>query len=116
LRSKADEALRAAEHELKGLPFTMVLPAASSARESLQRMPRRINALRTIEAVRLFAAKHGRLPKSLDEIKDVPVPVDLFTGKPFSYRLEGETAIVDLPQLPSQSIQDARRYEITLRK
>ena len=117
LRAKSRRArLRAAEHEGRGLPFIQMLPAVSTARESLRRMPRRIDALRTIEAVRLFAAAHGRLPKSLDEIKDVPVPVDVLTDKPFPYRLEGETAILDFPQLPNQSPQDARRYEITLRK
>jgi len=116
LRAKAEDALRAAEHEGRGLPFIRMLPAVSTARESLRRMPRRIDALRTIEALRLFAAANGRLPKSLDEIKDVPVPVDLLTDKPFPYRLEGETAILDFPQLPNQSPQDARRYEITLRK
>lgn len=116
LRAQVEDVVQQAEKQGKGLPFIRMLPAVANARESLKRAPRRIDALRTVEALRLFAAKHGRLPKSLDEIQDVPVPVDVLTGQPFPYRLEGDKAILDVPQLPNQHISDARRYEITLRK
>ena len=54
------------------------------------RMDRRVAALRCVEAVRLYAAAHdGKLPPSLDEIKDVPVPRDPVDDKPFGYRLVG---------------------------
>lgn len=116
VRDKVEEIARQAEHEGKGVPFVKVLPAVTGAQESLKRMPRRIDLLRTLEALRLFAAAHGRLPKALAEIKDVPVPVDLLTGQPFAYRLEGETAILDFPPTRNTGPDDARRYEITLRK
>ncbi len=116
MRAQIEDVVKEAEREGKGYPFIRMLPAVASARESLKRMPRRIDLLRTVEALRLFAAKHGRLPKSLGEIQDVPAPVDVLTGQPFPYRLEGETAILDFPPLPGTSPNDARRYEITLRK
>jgi hypothetical protein len=48
---------------------------------------RRVAALRCVEAVRLYAPGHdGRLPASLDEIKDTPIPLDPVDGKPFGYR------------------------------
>ncbi|MFO0900365.1 MAG: hypothetical protein U0836_23265 [Pirellulales bacterium] len=116
MRAQIEDVVKQAEREGKGYPFIRMLPAVSNARESLKRAPRRIDALRTVEALRLFAAKHGRLPKSLDEIQDVPVPVDVLTGQPFPYRLEGDKAILELPQPANQHISDAHRYEITLRK
>ncbi len=116
VREKVERMVQQAEHEGRGVPFVKVLPAVTGAQGSLKRMPRRIDLLRTLEALRLFAAAEGRLPKSLDEIKDVTVPVDLLTGQPFAYRLEGETAILDFPPFPNYSPGDARRYEITLRK
>ena len=54
---------------------------------------RRVAAFRCIEAVRLYAAAHdGKLPASLDEIKDTPIPFDPMDGKPFGYRLVGDHA------------------------
>jgi hypothetical protein len=57
---------------------------------------RHLSVLRCIEAIRLYAATHGgALPKSLDEITEVPVPVNPVTGQPFPYRLEGDTAVLE---------------------
>ena len=40
---------------------------------------RRLAALRTIEAIRMFAASHdGKLPAALGDIKEVPVPAREF--------------------------------------
>ena len=41
------------------------------------------------------AAHDGRLPATLDEIKEVPIPLNPMTGKPFPYHLEGKTAVLD---------------------
>jgi hypothetical protein len=53
--------------------------------------------MKIIEAIRYYAAVHdGRPPDSLEAIKEVPVaPTDPMTGKPFGYKVEGRTAIVD---------------------
>jgi hypothetical protein len=53
---------------------------------SANRVERRIAALRTIEAIRLYAAAHkGNLPATLADVRAIPVPEDPMTGKAFSY-------------------------------
>ena len=60
------------------------------------RMDRALAAMRCIEALRLYAAAHdGELPATLDDIKEVPIPLNPVTGKPFGYHLEGKTAVLD---------------------
>jgi hypothetical protein len=59
------------------------------------RSERDFDSLRMIEAIRLYAYSHeGKLPGSLDDIKDVPIPANPMTGKPFTYRLDGDTAVL----------------------
>lgn len=93
---------------------SMLLPAMHAARNAQVRLDRDVAALRAIEALRMYAADHNRqLPKSLDEITAVPVPPNPATGKPFVYRLDGKTAVLELP--PSDGIHGAnRRYEIQI--
>ena len=78
------------------------------------RFERRLTALQVIEALRMHAAANkGRLPKSLDEIGQVPVPTDPFVGKPFPYRLEGDTAVLESLAPPGKPARHfARQYEI----
>ena len=59
------------------------------------RVDRRVAVLRTIEAIRLYASAHeGKLPESLGQITEVPVPDDPATGKPFEYHHDGEAALL----------------------
>jgi hypothetical protein len=75
---------------------TDLLPAVATAFHAFARADRQFAAIRCIEALRLYAGGHdGRLPASLDEIKEVPIPLNPMTGKPFPYRLEGKTAVLD---------------------
>jgi hypothetical protein len=48
--------------------------------------------LRVLEALRMYAAAHGKLPDKLSEITEVPVPVNPFDGKPLTYRRDGDKA------------------------
>jgi hypothetical protein len=86
------------------------------------RVERRIAALRCVEAVRLHAAQHGKLPASLDEIKEVPVPVDPYTGKPFEYTATGDHgelyAAAVAPAIPGRKPdpEQALYYEIVLHR
>ena len=76
---------------------------------------RRVAALRCIEAVRLYAAAHdGKLPASLDEIKDTPIPFDPMDGKPFGYRLVGDHAFFSCPPFPGRqaNIYNTPTYEL----
>ena len=59
------------------------------AYEMLTGCEQEIDALRIVEAIRLYAASHdGKLPKKLDKITEVPIPWDPTTGKSFKYKVE----------------------------
>ena len=91
----------------------MILPAVQQVTNAQVRTQRDIDVLRVIEALRMHAADAGAFPKSLDEITAVLVPKNPATGKPFEYRLDGETAILELPR--SDGITYSKRFMITLR-
>src|SRR5207302_1953660 len=72
--------------------FADFLPHVLSARRTQGRLEQRIALLRHVEALRLYAAENGgTLPEKLTEVP-VPLPPDPFTGKPFVYRVEADTA------------------------
>jgi hypothetical protein len=97
----------AANREAKEGPaavFSIMQAAMSSATSAEIRLERRIAMLRTIEAIRLYAAAHdGKLPESLDAITEVPIPLDPATNQPFPFTREGDVAVVTTPEagLPS---------------
>ncbi len=95
-----------------------LMPAIIKVHLASVRTDRSINQLRTVEALRLYAAAHGHFPDRLAEITDVPVPPDPLTGQPFEYRRDGDTAVLTAPppagERPYQG--NALRYEITLAK
>ncbi len=59
----------------------------------------------------------GKLPKALADIP-VPLPVDPFSGKPFIYKLEGETAVLQgtPPKGEEKTAAFNTRYEVTIKK
>jgi hypothetical protein len=72
------------------------------ARTSNARTERELAILRVAEALRLYAAGHGsRLPASLSDIDEVPIPLDPVTEAPFNYRFENEQATISGPSLPN---------------
>jgi hypothetical protein len=102
----------------------LLLPAVGACLQAQVRADRAIDELRCIEALRMYVASHGRWPKSLSEIKDVPVPNDPATGQAFGYRLEGETAVLESQPMTRGDGQGGgrtvvtplRRIELTLRQ
>jgi len=91
----------------------LMLPAISAASRAVLRIDQRIAMLRAVEALRFYAAKHeGRLPAALDQITEVPVPLDPVTGRPFQYRLDGDTAT--LASAEQGIIIPDTRFEITV--
>ncbi|HZY86328.1 MAG TPA: hypothetical protein VFE78_15960 [Gemmataceae bacterium] len=81
------------------------------------RTDRKFAALRCVEAVRLYAAAHGgKLPPALGAIKEVPVPDDPMTGKPFVYTVAGgrATLVGPPPTADSRDAVYALTYELTL--
>ena len=76
---------------------------------------RRIGILRCVEALRMYAAKHeGKLPKSLKDVKGVAVPIDPLWDREFTYRLEGNKAVIE--SLAPSDKEYGLIYEITMRK
>ena len=95
--------------------FAALLPSIGPARLAEVRIDRKVAALRVVEAIRMHAAANaGGLPKSLEEIKLVPVPPDPVTGKPFEYQLVGDTATLSGSAPNSET--PGLTYRITLRK
>jgi hypothetical protein len=94
--------------------MTLLLPALQAARSAEVRLDRDTASLRAIEALRMYAAAHdGKLPRRLADIDHVPIPNNPATGKPFEYRLEGKTAILELPA--SDGLDSGNcRYEIQI--
>jgi hypothetical protein len=96
------EELWVAEHLRLGIKFAKVTQTV---------LERDIAVLRIFEALRIYGASHvGKLPKQLNDITEVPIPLDPVTGKSFEYRLEGATAFLQGPTPPGAPLQ----YEITM--
>jgi len=97
----------------------LLLPAAGKVHTAPALLQREIDALRCVEALRLYAAAHdGKLPAELKDITEVPIPADPMTGKAFEYRLAGDTATLSAPAVMGRSLDPANpiKYEITLKK
>jgi hypothetical protein len=72
--------------------FADLMPRVASARHSQARVEQRVAVLRHVEALRMYAAAHGgELPAKLADA-GVPLPPDVFTGKPFEYELKDGVA------------------------
>jgi len=79
----------------------VLLPAVGAARTAVARCDRETALLRVLEALRMHGAAHdGHLPKTLDEVTEVPIPIDPVSGRPFDYELGGQTAVLEGPPLP----------------
>ena len=73
---------------------------------STRSLKRKIQMLRIVEAVRDYLASHeGKLPKTLDDIKDVPIPVDALTDQPFLWKVDGKVATLKSPPLPAIAVE-----------
>ena len=96
--------------------FSTFMPALSRISFLLVRLDRKIALLRTIEAVRMFAAGHsGRLPGSLADITAVPIPADPVTGEAFLYkRTNARKARLEAPVSPAES-RKRPVYELTIK-
>jgi hypothetical protein len=95
------------------------MPALGNARFGQVKLDRQIAALRTVEAIRLYAgAAGGRLPARLEEVQQVPVPLNPMTGEPFTYELQADRAVLSAPlesddrRMPEKAV----RYEIQIAK
>lgn len=75
----------------------MLVPAIQAANTAFAREHRENEVLRIVDAIRDYAAEHeGKLPPTLADVTNVPIPsFDPLTGKPFEYRIENDTAVIE---------------------
>jgi hypothetical protein len=116
---QADREIRRAKVNLEALPFIEFLPAINKVMFAAVRTDRRLAALRCVEAVRLYAATHdGKLPASLSDVTEVPIPGDPVTGKAFEYRAAGGRATLYGPPPPGETAGEHNtvNYELSLQR
>jgi hypothetical protein len=117
---KAENDIRTAASHLDLMPFNEFLPAVQKVYEARVRFDRRVAALRCIEAIRLYAAAHqGKLPETLSDITEVPIPVDPVTGRGFDYAVAGDRVTLRESRLadgrPARMTQPLH-YEVTFQR
>ncbi len=79
----------------------LLMPALQAVRFAQVRLSREVAALRCVEAIRLYAAQHkDQLPERLSDIKEVPIPVDPTTDKPFGYERKDDSTILSSASPP----------------
>ena len=89
-----------------------MLPAVNAYRSAQTRSQQQVALLQTVEAIRMYAAANAsKLPASLNDLP-YPAPNDPFTGQPFSYKVDGEQAL--LSGEPTPIVQ--YRFKLTIVK
>lgn len=89
--------LQAESQLLKEKTGANVSSNATATYWSAWRLRRKIQMLRVIEAVRDYGVDHdGKFPQSLDEIKEVPIPVDPITNQAFVWKVEADAAMLSV--------------------
>jgi hypothetical protein len=122
LRREAERLKQGRERpaDAPAMPFAVrFVPAVGKALLIRARVERKLAALGCVEAVRLYAASHGgRLPTTLADVKEVPVPTDPMTGKPFAYSSDGGKATLHAPPPEGDKPDNYNTftYELTLNR
>ncbi len=75
-----------------------LFPAIQQVRAAQVRIERQRNALMVIEAIRMHLFHVGSIPKTLEQITMVPIPLNPATGQSFDYSVDGKTMILELPR------------------
>ena len=98
---------------------SLLLPAVGAVKDAEIRAQRGIAVLRVLSALRLYAFKHGRLPESLKDITEVPIPDDPVRNEPFTYQAhDTRAAVLEVLGPPGTwgGYPHGARYEIELKK
>ncbi len=113
--ARAEKAAEQLKHDDAELIAATMLPSLTRAYYLYNRLDQGIAALRCIEAIRMYAANHdGKLPTSLADITEVPIPIDPITGKAFRYKLEAGMGVLECPPPPGALAKNGTRYELTI--
>jgi hypothetical protein len=92
----------------------LLMPAVSKVIEAQMRLGRNLAGLRTAEALRMYAARHkGQPPEKLNDVQEVPLPLDPYTGKSFdaSYALQEGRGVLEIKAPANLPIRFGRRFE-----
>lgn len=98
---------------------TSLLPSVTKVFGAHARLDRKVAALRCVEAIRCYAAAHdGKVPDRLDDVKEVPVPSDPYTDKPFAYDVKDGKACLTAVAPGDEAVNASNYfcYEITIKK
>jgi hypothetical protein len=116
-QERLKESLSTEESPLADFDLTGFLPVTYTY-AAVDRRDRMIALFRVIEALRIYAAAHhGALPASLQQIGEVPIPVDPATGQPFRFKPdENGAASLETPRLDRDNRLYGRHYVIRVRK
>jgi hypothetical protein len=91
------------------------IPAFKTAYANLARTDRRIALLRTVEAIRAYAAGHdGQPPARLADLNETPAPLDPMTGHEFKYQAQGDDVMIEAPAI-DLAAPDPTGIRITLK-
>jgi hypothetical protein len=111
----AEKRILTLEKEMKNNYFFQGLTLWDRAYFAATKLDRQIAVLRCIEAIRMYAANHSnKLPGSLNDITEVPLPNNPLTGRAFIYSAQGDKAVLEAPAPPGAKADTGKRYEITL--
>jgi hypothetical protein len=92
------------------------VPTVLYIRYQLTRSDQYVALMRTIEALRDYAAAHdGHPPQNLDQIT-LPLPANPLTGKPFEYHVNGQSATIDAPSPAWRGPRSGWHYELVFAK
>ena len=115
--AESDKRLKSAPDSEAARLALLLLPAVLKVQLAPVRRERRLTILRVLEALRLHAAANGgQLPDALEKITVTPVPNDPGTGRPFEYRLDGQTATLTSQIASEPRATTGLRYRVTMRK
>jgi hypothetical protein len=82
----------------------LVMPALTNVYVAQTRCDRRIAALQTVEALRMYAANHeGRWPMTLADDSLLPLPINPYTGKLPDYDVVEKVATLTFHGLGSEA-------------
>lgn len=70
--------------------------------------------LQATEAIRDYAQKHGQLPESLEQVTDLPIPMNPFTNQPLIYTRDADNPMK--ATLKENNSTLPQRFEMTLRQ
>ncbi len=97
-----------------GMLARLLLPATSKVLEAKVRVQRYQAQLMVVEAIRMQAAQTGKLPQTLEEITVAPIPLNPVTGKAFSYKNEGNFAMIESDKISDSDPKEYHRFRLEL--